>query len=56
MHFYKLLVKVLRTERIRVVVEITTPYVPHSSLCKVSNILHLHEQLALILFKMEYCS
>jgi hypothetical protein len=56
MHLYNLLVEVLRTERIRGMVEITTPYFPHPSRSKVSNILHLHVQPALIPLTLKYCS
>lgn len=56
MHLYNLLVEVLRTERISEMVEIPTPYFPHSSRCKVSNILRLHVQPALIPLKLKYCS
>lgn len=53
---YKLLVEELRSERIRGMVQITTPYFPHSSLCKFSNILRLHLQPAVIPLKLNYFS
>lgn len=57
MQLYVLLVEVLRSERIREMVEITTPYFLHSSRCKVSNILlPLHVQPVLTPLKLKYCT